>query len=331
MNLRGLLVLAALASASAMKSKAAVLVELDTKPMGNALLSTIHLQLETGAPVDEIVGLLSAIKGDLLAQQTAADELHKSREEYCAFYSGTYSANIESAKTQIAYNEGVLEVSRPALDNTNVLISDNETRLASLEAERVRAAKQREEEKNTWAFYDEEYKDSIAAVYEALDIVTDLKYKGGSELIQIRMSEVQRRISKSMNKFQNNLYGPSVAALAQLATSADQKTVDRIRELLSALAKDLTAAQGQDTDSENQKQAIWEGYDSDLHVNIEGTKNTLADLRNRKASLEATIAKAEEDLAAAKAKKASNEELLAQLNAQCENWRSVYHRETAER
>lgn len=331
MNLRGLLVLAALASASAINSKTAVLVELDSKPMGNALLSTIHLQLETGAPVDEIVDLLASIKADLLQQQSAADDLHATRQAYCSLYSGIYNANINTAKADISYNEGILEVSRPALDSTKVSISENEAKLASLEAERVRAAEQRQQEYETWLNYDAEFEDSVAAVYEAIEIVSELKYSVGTELVQIRMSEIQTRISKSMNKFQNNLYGPSVAALAQLATSADQSTVDRIVELLEALAEDLINAKGQDTESENAKQAAWEKYDSDLSADIESTKNTLALLRDRKASLESTIATAEENLAAAKSKKATNEQLLDELNAQCENWRNVYYKESAER
>jgi len=331
MNLRGLLVLAALASASAINSKTAVLVELDSKPMGNALLSTIHLQLETGAPVDEIVSLLDSIKEDLQAQQKAADDLNTKRETYCATYSSIYKLNIESAKSDISYNEGILEVSRPALASTLVSISENEAKLASLEAERARAAQQRQDEHETWQNYDYEFEDSIAAVYEAIEIVSELKYSDSTELVQIRMSEIQTRISKSMNKFQNNLYGPSVAALAQLATSADQSTVDRIVELLEALAEDLISAQGQDGVSEEEKQAAWEQYDSDLSADIESTKETLSQLRDKKASLETTIATAEENLAAAQSKKASNEQLLDELNAQCDNWRNVYRKESAER
>ena len=332
MNLRGLLVLGALASAYAFVPGTQVLVELDNKPMGNALLSTVHLQLETGAPVDEIVSLLDSIKTDLLQQQDDADLLNQNRKVYCSVYDSLYSINIEEAKQAITLNEDILARDRPALASTKDLISKTEAELQAYNDEKVRAAEQREEEHEAWVNHDAEYEDSIAATYEAIDLVRELKYNVGStELVQIRFSEIQTRISKSMNKYHNNLYGPSVTALAELATSADQGTVAKIIELLEALADDLTVASHQDADSEDQAQANWEQYDSDLADTISNTEAYLVSLNDQKASLELSISTAEEDLASAQDKKAANEKLLADLTAQCENWTNTYLRETSER
>jgi len=134
-----------------------------------------------------------------------------------------------------------------------------------------------------------------------------------------------------MSKYQNNLYGPSVAALAQIATSADQSTVARIIELLEALADDLTVASQEDTDSENQKQADWEQYDSDLDAAIADTERLLESLYSKKASLELSISTAEENLANAQKSKAENEALLDELTNQCAAWKIAYIRTTQER
>jgi len=266
------------------------------------------------------------------SRQTPADAQEAIREEYCSVYTDIYEDNIRIAKDQIAYNEGILAVDRPALESTLVSIEQNEEKLAGLKAEKERAKNQRDEEHETWATYDAEYEDSISAVYEAIEIVKDLQYSTkGSELIQIRLTDIQARIAKSMSKYQNNLYGPSVAALAQIATSADQSTVARIIELLEALADDLTVASQEDTDSENQKQADWEQYDSDLDAAIADTERLLESLYSKKASLELSISTAEENLANAQKSKAENEALLDELTNQCAAWKIAYIRTTQER
>lgn len=332
MSLKGLLLLGTVAFAVALPRGAEVLVELDQKPMGNALLSTVHLQLEADTPVEEILELLESIALDLQQQQEQADIKHNNDVDYCREMTEFYQANIDDAKNSINYNTDALQRDRPALVDVNTEISNTEGQLAAHKDSREKAKERREQDHELFLEYNEEFEDSVSACDEAIEIVRDLKYEQKStNIIAIQLENIQTRITKSMSQHQRSLYGPSIAALVQVAVKADQNTVDRIIELLTDLRDDLALAQEEDKKAEDSAQAAWEQYDIDIAETIQKTQDALDRLNQEKSRLQDSIKLAEELLAQAEEKKANNEVLLDNQNKQCNDWEEIYKRETKER
>lgn len=332
MSLKGLLLLGTVAFAVALPRGAEVLVELDQKPMGNALLSTVHLQLEADTPVEEILELLESIALDLQQQQEQADIKHNNDVDYCREMTEFYQANIDDAKNSINYNTDALQRDRPALVDVNTEISNTEGQLAAHKDSREKAKERREQDHELFLEYNEEFEDSVSACDEAIEIVRDLKYEQKStNIIAIQLENIQTRITKSMSQHQRSLYGPSIAALVQVAVKADQNTVDRIIELLTDLRDDLALAQDEDKKAEDSAQAAWEQYDIDIAETIQKTQDALDRLNQEKSRLQDSIKLAEELLAQAEEKKANNEVLLDNQNKQCNDWEEIYKRETKER
>lgn len=330
MSLKGLLLLGAVAFAAALPRGAEVLVELDKTPMGSALLSTVHLQLETETPVDDILSLLQEIADDLAAQQTSADNTYRDAMTLCKEMTEFYEGQIEEAKNEIQTQQANLDRDRPELERVKDLITKNEGILRDQEAEKESAANKRKEDNELFKQRDAEFTDSVEACEEAIEIVRELKYEN-KDTIALQLGSIKTRISKSMNDLQSSLYGPSIKALVQVAAKADPVTVDSIISLIDALRADLEKAQIEDQDAEKRAQEAWEKFDSDLAKAIEGTKQTLDGLRKDKTDLENAIKDAEEALANAKTKKANNEGLLKTLTESCNEKTRVYEKETEER
>lgn len=306
-----------------------ILAQLSTKPMGNALLGIVQLQLKTGAPIEEIVELLGSIQEDLEDQQDTADTERAEHQQTCETNINLYENTIADTKNNIDNLETLITESKAELDSTESQIATTEEEIESLETEYANAKAQREAEHEEWAGYDAEYSDSIDAIDEAIDLIATLK-TGDAALIQTKLIALQVRISKSV-KGSRALYAPLVASLAEVASKADQGTVHKILDLLAELRSELSASQSEDTEIEDQRQADYDSYSASIEATIIKKQSHLANLKEKKTYLEKTIAQAESDLVNAQNKLATYEDLLEQQIAQCDEWEATYQRETSER
>ena len=334
MSLKGLLLLGAVAFAAALPRGAEVLVELDQTPMGSALLSTVHLQLETETPVDDIVSILQEIADDLESQQKRDDGNYSEAMTHCKEMTAFYNGQIEDAKNEIKTQTANLDRDVPELKRVNGQITQKEDELKKHENDKKSAAQKRKEDNELFNERDAEYEDSVKACEEAVGILREMKYEQKSESKEVavlQLRSIENRISKSMNEFQSSLYGPSIKALVQVAAGGDEVTVDYIIALIQELGDDLAKARGEDQVSENDAQKAWEEYDSDLAKAIEGTKSTLEGLREDKSDLEKAIEDAENALRNANDKKKSNEDLLKSLTESCGEKTRVYEKDRTDR
>ena len=322
--------LAVFSTATSLRSKEinTVLAQVDSSPLGGALLSTIHLQIMTGAPLEEIVDLLQVIRGDLNDKQAAADELHALHEQECEDNLAAFNAALEEAIATIDYNTNLIATSQAELAVTNDEIAKAENLIAGYAAEIQREHDERAAQKALFEQYDFEFGDAVAAIDECIDIIATLKTEP-TELVQMRLSELSGSMMKAMNKKQHSMYGATIASLVQL--TADQDSVDAIIDLLERLKAEFSIAKDSDVDTEAARQASYEKRVADLEAAKAQQEEYLAQQQAKKAQLEATIAQAEIDLAAAQDKKKKNEDLIALWTQTCEDRRQKYFRETDER
>jgi chromosome segregation ATPase len=330
MSLKGLLLLGVVAFATAIPRGAEVLVELDQTPMGSALLSTIHLQLETETPVDDIVSLLQEVADDLKNQQDDDDRIYGDAMKNCDEMTKFYNGQIDEAKNEISAEEANLARDRPALERVKGEITTNEQTLDRQENERKSAAKKREDDHQLFEERDAEFEDSVEACDEAVDILREIKYET-KETVALQLSNIKSRISKSMNDMQSSLYGPSIMALVQVAARGDDVTVQTIISLIKTLRDDLVIARTEDTDSEKQAQEAWQEFDDDIAEAIQRTKDTLDRLGKEKSDLEKAIKDAEAALSNANEKKINNEGLLDTLTKSCNEKTKKYNKDLDER
>ena len=129
--------IAVYASASGLRSSEVntVLAQLDTNPLGGALLSTIHLQMMTGAPLEEILNLLDVIRNDLGDKQQAADELHALHEQECADNLAAFNQAVVEADQAIEYNTNLIATSTEELNKTNAEIAKAQNLIAGYAAD----------------------------------------------------------------------------------------------------------------------------------------------------------------------------------------------------
>jgi len=306
-----------------------ILAQISSKPMGNALLGIVVLQMKTGSPIEEIVELLGSIQDDLYDQQDVADQERAEHQQTCETNINLYENTIDETKNNIAYLEQLITDTESELESTKVQISETEGEIESLEEEYANAKAQREAEHEQWEEYDAEYEDSIDAVVEAIDLISTLK-TGDAALIQTKLTQLQGRLSKAV-KGSRALYAPMVASLAEIASKADQGTVHKILSLLAELKSELEISRSEDTDTEEQSQADYDEYEATITSTIAEKKAHLAYLKEKKDNLESTLAQAESDLDNAKQKLATYEDLLEKQVAQCDEWEETYQRETEER
>ena len=322
--------LAVYTSASALRSQEinTVLAQVDNNPLGGALLSTIHLQMMTGAPLDEIIDLLVIIREDLNDKQKAADDLHALHEQECADNLAAFNQAVEEAVQAIDYNENLIATSKAELATTNEEISKAQNLIEGYAAEIQREHDERAAQKALFEQYDFEFGDAVDAIDECIEIISTLKTEP-TEFVQMKLSDLSGKMMTAMNKKQHSLYGSTITSLVQL--TADQDSVDQIIDLLERLKAEFTLAKDGDTTTETARQESYEKRVADLEDAKAQQEAYLAQQQDKKASLEATIAQAEVDLAAAKDKKKENEDLIALWTDKCEERRQKYFRETDER
>lgn len=94
------------------------------------MLSTIHLQMMTGAPLEEIVDLLNVIREDLAKKQTDADDLHALHEKECEDNLAAFAAAVEEANQAIDYNTNLIATSQEELARTNTEIANAQDLIA---------------------------------------------------------------------------------------------------------------------------------------------------------------------------------------------------------
>ena len=322
------------ASASSLRSKEinTVLAQVDANPLGGALLSTIHLQMMTGAPLEEIVDLLNVIRVDLAKQQSDADDLHALHEEECATNLAAFAQAVEEADEAIAYNTNLIAESEAELARTNTEIANAQDLIAQYADEIQSEHDTRAAQKALFEQYDFEFGDAVAAIDECIVIISELlDDEAAPALVQVKMHELSQRMSKAMNHKQVSLYGSTITSLVELSLTADQDSVQAIIDLLERLKAEFGSAKDSDQDTEASRQASYEKRVADLEAAKAQQEEYLAQQEAKKASLEATIAQAEIDLAEAQDKKAKNEGLIAQWEELCEARRQKYFRQTDER
>jgi predicted nucleic acid-binding Zn-ribbon protein len=309
----------------------AVFVQLDSKPMGNALLSLVQMHMQAGGALDELIVLLGEIRDSLLSQQTEDDELFKSQNATCNENTEIYQTELDSAETQIETSSDSLDNLRPALETLEREIETSKSALSTLESEQSAASEDRSSAAAIYAKNDYDFSDAIAAIEEAIDLMSQLKTESDVEFVQVGLKSLEARISRGLNKSSRMLFGVAVTSLAEMATTADQALVKRIIDLLEQIKQALKDSQKDDAETEEKAAAEYADYNKMLQDEIDSTKQRLNEQESKETQLQEQIETEEDNLAAAETKKETYSKLLDEQVAQCDNWKATYQTNTDNR
>eukprot|EP00744_Colponema_vietnamica_P000272 GILI01000484.1.p1 GENE.GILI01000484.1~~GILI01000484.1.p1 ORF type:complete len:384 (-),score=169.03 GILI01000484.1:68-1219(-) len=339
----GILLLAVSATAFSLRSNAeaeSTLKALSKSSYGNSLLNTIALQMNSKAPIENVLSLLDNLEGDLHNQQKAHDELNQTNQGVCDRNIATFKSQIATANKNIEYNEQVLAHERPELSSTIDAIANKKADIAANENTQNKETETRKRQNEEYQVSMKDHDDALAAVSEAKTLVAKLRAEGSqASLLQInnRVTSLTQLSSKLMKSYHNSksgfaqFYEPVISTLAQLAEKANPETVSRILDLLEKLRIALAESRQRDQDTETKQQADYDNYMNQLKEANQKMRTELASLEKHKVDTEFKIAEAESNVASNKADLAAAESNLANQIKTCEEQSADYARQTLER
>ncbi|CAG9311490.1 unnamed protein product [Blepharisma stoltei] len=309
-----------------------LLAEVDLDPMGNAILSTITLQLASGHDEGKIISVLEKVAGDLKKQQMTSSALNATQQKICDESVAAYSLQIQNTQSNIESSQQILNRDEPELENVIGQIAQKTKEITGFEEELKKAENQREADHNDWTSKDKESVEGIEAVMGGIKLTTQLKYEDANVvLIQQELTALKGRIEKEIEKTDKIMYKPVIASLAQIARSANLETVDEIIRILENLKIDLIASKGEDMKVEEQAQKVYEQYAATISSTISSSQQDIDSLRSKKERLEASVEAAESDIANSREKILNYKQMLDDQEKLCEQWKEIYLREDAER
>lgn len=308
-----------------------VFVQLDSKPMGNALLSLVQMHMKAGGPLDELVVLLGEMRDQLLQQGDEDDTLWKQQNQTCNENIESYQTELDDAETQIETSSDSLENLRPALSQVQSEIESGKTDLKALEDEQSSASENREASHDTWEKNDADYSDAIAAVEESIALMRQLKTEDDVSFVQIGLKNLESRIDRGLHKSSRVLFGAAVTTLAEMATTADQALVQKIVSLLDEIRRALESSQEEDRENEEKEAKEFEEYDSTISEEITSLKERISAQETTETELKDEIEFEEDTLLAAQGKQETYSKLLEEQQAQCDAWKATHESNASNR
>eukprot|EP00359_Climacostomum_virens_P002426 CAMPEP_0204918944 /NCGR_PEP_ID=MMETSP1397-20131031/16540_1 /ASSEMBLY_ACC=CAM_ASM_000891 /TAXON_ID=49980 /ORGANISM="Climacostomum Climacostomum virens, Strain Stock W-24" /LENGTH=344 /DNA_ID=CAMNT_0052092475 /DNA_START=64 /DNA_END=1098 /DNA_ORIENTATION=+ len=308
-----------------------VFVQLDAKPMGNALLSLVQMHMQAGGALDELVILLGEMRDALLKQGEEDDALWKKQNQTCTENIETFSTELDDAENQIETSTESLESLRPSLEEVQNEIETNKKDLKTYEDEQSESSSKRQAEHETWEKNDADYSDAIAAVEEAIALMKQLKTDDDTSFVQIGLKNLETRIQRGLHASSRVLFGAAVTSLAEMATTADQALVAKIIGLLDEIRRALLESQEEDRDNEDIAQEQYDEYNKNLQDEIDSLKTRISEQETIETQLKEKIELEEDTLDAARVKQETYSKLLSDQEAQCDAWKSTYDTNSANR
>ena len=273
--------------------------------------------------------LLSEIQLQLTDDQSSDDLKNATNQAICDKNLLSYQNNIDYHTAGLASNELLLSDTQELLSESQenheqsiVDLTSNNERYSDGEATRA-------QENADYTQKIQDHDDALAAVAEASQLVQSLQ--SGALFIQLkaRFAKIVGKLKEQKNK--HILYQPVIKSLAELASRADQETVDKILALLQSLADALNESKTLEEANEAQRSEDWDELSKDL-------LNERQTLTQRKQSLEESIESyqgiitdAEEKITQHANELENNRNLLAQQETWCQEVTATYESNTAER
>lgn len=309
-----------------------VLSEVDTTPMGNAILSTITLQLASGHDESKIATVLEKVVSDLNKQQMTSAALNATQHKICQESVSAYALQIQDTESIIESSQEILNRDNPELESVQGQIQQKTKEVAGLQEELKKADAQRESAKAHWTSKDKESVEGIEAVIGGIKLTTQLKYEDANVVfIQKGLTQLKGTIEKQIDKTSKSMYKPVIASLAQIAKTADMDTVDEIINILESLKTDLISAKGEEMNVEAQAQKVYEQYAESIGNSILSSQQDIDSLRAKKMRLETSIDSAESEISNSRSKIRNYEQMLEDQSKLCDGWKEIYLRENADR
>ena len=295
-----------LASSSSLRTNEVktTLLQVDQSTLGNAILSTIHLQLMGDTPTETITELLVEIKNDLLAQAAQNDIDAGLAEEKCEGDKANQQEQIDDLNDQISGYDTAIDTASDTISTLEGDLADARNRLETLEGDLANAEAARAEQAELHATWDGDYDGAIRACQECIDIIRRLEDDTENPTdVEKALEEPTATMLAQMTDQMKLEYGPTIESLAQLALSADQGAVAEIIELLEELIRkfeEARDAQGLDEATqiemyEESVQHLQEAID-EVTADILRMEGELTEANNAKTDAEGSKATAEGDL-----------------------------------
>ena len=240
-----------LATSSSLRSNEvkSTLLQVDQSTLGNAILSTIHLQMMSGGATDTIKELLVEIKEDL--QQQAADSQTEATaaSEKCESDRATQQGQVDDYQGQI--DDYAAQIAADADRKAQVTsdLADANARNTTLHGDLDSLDSTREEQAAMHAAFDGDYDKAIQACEDCIDIIRRLEDTDNPDDVEKALEGPVSLVLAQMDDQMKLEYGPTIESLAQLALTADQGAVAEIINLLEEIIqkfKDARDAQGTD-------------------------------------------------------------------------------------
>lgn len=294
----------------------AQLQEISNNEFGKKILDTIALQLKNKSPIGDIATMLAEIRQDLVLQEEEADNLHAAQELECEEEITEYTRRIDEA--QVARDDAQIEIS---LLEGEIAVLENDIaskahQLEILDARDLALRAEREEE----AFNFAARQANLAEVLEAIDLIIE------------KLGGISPNADNSAVLAQLTKIGKSnpILALAQVASSFNAESLNRINEKLETLRESLENTVAENEAEEERSIADFESTIGELAITRKNVATAKAESEGSLAQNQGALAlqnnileEAVEELASSLAGKANKEEVCAQWAATWERNKEV--------
>lgn len=305
------------------------LKKLDKSHFGNTILSTIAIHLSTESPIEDVSTLLSEIRQQLQDDQTAEDLQNSTNQAICDKNIQEFQNNIDLLSQTLSSNEQLLSDTQELLIKANDNYEQTLTDLASNNERYSQGETSRLQENSDYLTKMQDHEAALEAVAEAQQLVQSLR--NGALFIQLRNKFNKITTKLKEHKTKHFLYQPIIKSLTELASRADQETVNKILALLQSLADALNESKTSEENTEEKRKADWEQLSQDLleerqtltqkkqgiEENIDSYSNIIRDTENKINQYTSELE--------------NNKKMLQGQEAWCEETRNNYLSNTDER
>ncbi|CAD8111892.1 unnamed protein product [Paramecium primaurelia] len=295
----------------------AQLENLEDNPLGKKILDTIAIQMRNQSPLSDIAKMLQDLRENLVLQQQDAELVHVAQEADCEAEIYGYNRRIEFASNEIT--EATMDINKYTSE-IELLQQEIENQVIQLRILNEQEEQLREQRAEDHAAY-QEREIQTPKVVEALDVIaaklSAIQPEADAEVV---LAELERVGGEN-----------PILALVQLASTFSAEKLQSVQAKIGELRASLEQALIDDREQEIQSQLNFEAQIYSIEEQREA-------IQSAKAEAETKIVQVEHMLAAAKKRKYdAGRELESATNgkkmkeAQCDNWRSLYARDTEQR
>ncbi|CAD8112275.1 unnamed protein product [Paramecium sonneborni] len=295
----------------------AQLENLEDNPLGKQILDTIAIQMRNQSPLSDIAKMLQDLRENLVLQQQNAELVHVAQEADCEAEIYGYNRRIEFASNEIT--EATMDINKHTSE-IELLQQEIDNQIIQLNILNQQEEQLRDQRAEDHAAY-EEREIQTPKVVEALNVIA------------AKLSAIQPEADAEVVLAELEKVGGDnpILALVQLASTFSTEKLQSVQDKIGELRTSLEQALIDDREQEIQSQLNFE-------ASIYSIQEQREAIQSAKVEAETKIVQVEHLLAAAKKRKydagrelesASNGKKMKE--AQCDNWRTLYARDTEQR